>query len=38
MVKKILFAHRGDQPCSGAATKSDRVLRAACAGNLPAEH
>jgi len=29
MFKKILIANRGDQPQSGAATKSNRLSRAA---------
>jgi len=37
MFKKILIAKRGDQPRSGAATKSNRVARVACAGDLAAE-
>jgi hypothetical protein len=37
MFKKILSANRGDQPRSGAATKSKRLAREACAGNFPAE-
>jgi hypothetical protein len=36
-MKKVLIANRGDQPRSGAATKSHRVARAACAGELAAE-
>jgi len=30
MFKKILIANRGDQPRSGAATKSNRLAREAC--------
>jgi hypothetical protein len=37
MFKKILIANRGDQPRSGAATKSHRMTRAACAGELAPE-
>jgi hypothetical protein len=36
-MKQLLIANRGDQPRSGAATKSHRVARAACAGELAAE-
>lgn len=36
-VHKLLIANRGDQPRSGAATKSNRVAGAACAGDLTAE-
>jgi hypothetical protein len=36
MFKKILIANRGDQPHSGAATKSNRLAREAC-GDLTAE-
>jgi hypothetical protein len=36
MFKKILIANRGDQPRSGAATKSNRVAREAC-GDFTAE-
>jgi hypothetical protein len=38
MFKKILIANRGDQPRSGAATKSHRVARGARAGELDAEN
>jgi hypothetical protein len=34
MFKKILIANRGDQPRSGAATKSDCLVCEACAGDL----
>jgi hypothetical protein len=37
MFKKILIANRGDQPRSGAATKSHRMAREACAGGFTAE-
>jgi hypothetical protein len=37
MFKKILIANRGDQPRSGAATKSHRMARAACSGDFTAE-
>jgi hypothetical protein len=37
MFEKILIANRGDQPRSGAATKSHRLARAACAGELAPE-
>jgi hypothetical protein len=37
MFNKILIANRGDQPRSGAATKSNRLARAACAGELASE-
>ena len=36
MFKKILIANRGDQPRSGAATKSNCLARAAC-GDFIAE-
>jgi hypothetical protein len=36
MFKKILFANRGDQPRSGAATKSNCLAREAC-GDFTAE-
>jgi hypothetical protein len=36
MFKKILIANRGDQPRSGAATKSNRVVCEAC-GDFTAE-
>jgi hypothetical protein len=37
MFNKILIANRGDQPRSGAATKSNCMTRAACAGDFTAE-
>jgi len=37
MFKKKLIANRGDQPRSGAATKSQRLARAACSGGFTAE-
>lgn len=37
MFKKILIANRGDQPQSGAATKSHGLARVACAGGFTAE-
>jgi hypothetical protein len=37
MFNKILIANRGDQPRSGAATKSNCMARAACAGDFTAE-
>jgi hypothetical protein len=36
MFKKILIANRGDQPRSGAATKSNGLAREAC-GDFTAE-
>jgi hypothetical protein len=36
MFKKILIANRGDQPRSGAATKLNRIARAACTGGFAA--
>jgi len=38
MFKKILIANRGDQPRSGAATKSHCLACAARAGDRAAEH
>ena len=37
MFNKILIANRGDQPRSGAATKSHCLAREACAGGFTAE-
>ncbi len=37
MFKKILIANRGDQPRSGAATKSQRLASNACAGDFASE-
>ncbi len=34
MFEKILIANRGDQPQSGAATKSHRLACAACSGDF----
>ena len=36
MFKKILITNRSDQPRSGAATKSNGLACAACAGDLAA--
>jgi len=38
MFDKILIANRGDQPRSGAATQSNRVVRAAHPGDEPRRH
>ncbi len=37
MFDKILIANRGDQPRSGAATKSNRFACVACLGDFTAE-
>jgi hypothetical protein len=37
MFQKILIAHRGDQPRSGAAAKPNRMAREACGGDFTAE-
>ena len=37
MFKKILIANRGDQPRSGAATKSNCMVREAGRGDFTAE-
>ena len=37
MFKKILIANRGDQPRSGAATKSNGLAHAVCQGDFSPE-